>query len=166
MKSYNSQKANHWINNYILSVLGALYKSTRNELPKLIFKCDFVLRACFAMDSRIERDGSLSEVLSKEVCGLGQQQVCDFECNKAVIDLTLTGFALVERWTWNRSDNFLTRHRAPWDNATRRPSPKSKYIVMHLKLLWQNYSAQYAGILTPTILRTLKSSLFDRILCT
>ena len=42
-------------------------------------------------------DGILFKDL-KEVCGLGQQQVCNFECNKAVIDLTFTGFALVERW--------------------------------------------------------------------
>ena len=101
----------------------------------------------------------------KEVCGLGKQQVRNFASNKAVIDLTLTGFALVERWSWNRSDHFLTSHRAPWDNTTRRPSHKSKRMAMQLELLWQNYSAEYAEILNPKILRALKSSLFDRILC-
>lgn len=112
-------------------------------------------------------DGLLFKEL-KEVCGLGQQQVRNFECNKAGIDLTLTGFALVERWVWNRPDNFLTRLRAPWDNATRRPSHNSKHVIMQLELLWQQSlsaretyyrSAQYSGILTPTILRALKSSL-------
>ena len=67
------------------------------KMLQINYERDSGLRACFAMGSRNERDRSLSEVLSKEDCGLGQQQVRNFVCNKAVIDLTLTGFALVER---------------------------------------------------------------------
>lgn len=101
----------------------------------------------------------------KEVCGLGKQQVRNFSSNQATIDLTLIGYALVERWGWDQSSEFLTRHRAPWDDAHRRPSHRNKRMAMQFELLWQDFSADYAQILNPEIIQDIKTRLFQRLLC-
>ena len=62
----------------------------------------------------------------KEVCGLGKQQVRNFNSVKATTDLTLMSYTLVEFWSWDKSASELTQNRGIWDDPNRRPSHKNK----------------------------------------
>lgn len=99
----------------------------------------------------------------KEVCGLGRQQVRTLESNITSIQILMMNYALVELWAWDKDEQYLKKHRAPWDDFTRRPSHKNKRLALQIELQWMNFSTKYAKTLTPKILKDLKKSLFTQI---
>ena len=100
----------------------------------------------------------------KEVCGLGKQQVRNFNSVKATTDLTLMSYTLVEFWSWDKSASELTQNRGIWDDPNRRPSHKNKRQAMQFELLWQNFSAVYARDLNPKKMQPLKNNMLELLL--
>ena len=100
----------------------------------------------------------------KEVCGLGKQQVRNFNSVKATTDLTLMSYTLVEFWSWDKSASELTQNRGIWDDPNRRPSHKNKRQAMQFELLWQDFSAVYARDLNPKKMRQLKNNMLELLL--
>ncbi len=63
----------------------------------------------------------------KEVEGLGQQQVRNLHANIGVVLLCNWEYALVEVWSWSRSqEELVDRSESPWDRTDRRPSHADK----------------------------------------